>query len=710
MNYLSKDITPDFNFFVEVDGNDLEKASKKVGDKRYEKMLISGIASDSSTDTDSEILEPAGFVLDRFLKLGNINYDHRLKDDPRFLIGEPVEAKVVDNKFFVKAKLYKDSEVARNLYDTMIMLHNSGSKKKLGFSIEGKALERHPQNQKRITKALITGLAATFSPKNSNSYADIVKGNYSKPINSYDVEKAIQSTNGGIVYLVDITNPKTGMRYTIDKDLNLKVEKAIDTTTAKPLIKESLEGKKKKKDAIINLANATMTGAISKSLFDKATENYKMSISDKNYNTIRKAFIEGKVSYDILEKAKAKNLQSKHAGSNWVTMNGAKVLIGGDGKVIAGAGGKFSGEGKKEAGKSDKDREVVSTKMENNGKRTVETTKEGGSFRITESTMPYKDNKNAKWVRVEHRGIDGKTKISSIAIDLYGGSKEKALKAAKERIEDDLKNESSSKKEGVSDKKESGKKESYHKDDKLNEFRDIAANSKDMSEFFTKVRAVKNVPPDVSQQFSDKYNPNENLSMESSAKKMFDEVKGSGKKKEKVEKKEIPKEVTKKVNDMKDLNNAAKKLDSVGIYDSKTYGTKPDVLKNMSDVAKKIDIKKLPSKTKEKLDKFLEELDNSIWLHDEPKESRKIRGVNNLQLDFQDKDTLSEKIDFINERLQYEEKTKEKEGLSDNKFEKKYGSLYGHEDVLDEAKDLIVEMSKEYVKKETTEVLQHKLF
>lgn len=319
---------PDFSFFVPVESDELEKASKKIGSDRYSNMLVQGVASDLSVDTDEEVLEPAGFELGRFLKYGFINYDHRSKDNPKFFIGEPTDAKVENNKFFVKGKLYKDSQTARDLWDTMVMLKGSGSKRKVGWSIEGKALSRHPQNQKRVTKALITNVALTLNPKNSNTYADIVKGNYSNPLPDYvyeddgNVEKSVQGTSGGkITYLVDVTNPNNGMRYTIDKDLNLKVEKAMSTETARPLIKESLEGGKNKKKAILDVTSAYANGKISKDVLKKSISNYARfeavrRIYEKSIGIIKDYIQKGKIEPDILEKAKYIKREKK--GGKWV--------------------------------------------------------------------------------------------------------------------------------------------------------------------------------------------------------------------------------------------------------------------------------------------------------------------------------------------------------------------------------------------------------
>ena len=106
------DIDAKFNFFTEAN---LEKSSKfnpldyPVGDdKRYERMIFEGLASDASEDSEEESMEPNGFIIDRFLKHGLINLDHLTSRSPinksRFWIGAPLDAKVKDNKFFVKCK------------------------------------------------------------------------------------------------------------------------------------------------------------------------------------------------------------------------------------------------------------------------------------------------------------------------------------------------------------------------------------------------------------------------------------------------------------------------------------------------------------------------------------------------------------------------------------------------------------------------------
>lgn len=170
-----------FNFWLPIA---FEKSKAEVyprGDeRRYENMIFEGIASDDSVDYEGDSMEPNGFDITYFLAHGLFNLDHltsRAKElKSRFWIGEPIDGKIVDNKFWVKGRLWKESPEARAFWDKCIEMKESRSNRKPGMSIEGRALERDPSNEKHITRAIINNIALTLTPVNFNTYFDIVKG------------------------------------------------------------------------------------------------------------------------------------------------------------------------------------------------------------------------------------------------------------------------------------------------------------------------------------------------------------------------------------------------------------------------------------------------------------------------------------------------------------------------------------------------------
>lgn len=156
---------------VNADGDVVDK---DITDFDTDSMIIEGLASSDDIDLDNQILKPSGFILDYFLKSGFINYNHQTSISPDAIIGEPTDAKVTGEKFFLKAKLYSWSNLARNVYTVAKKLEeDKTSDRTLGFSLEGLTLET---KDNLVSKMLLTGCAVTFVPKNNSSWARIVKG------------------------------------------------------------------------------------------------------------------------------------------------------------------------------------------------------------------------------------------------------------------------------------------------------------------------------------------------------------------------------------------------------------------------------------------------------------------------------------------------------------------------------------------------------
>lgn len=221
-----------FNFWVPIDiakaKSSKEKSTGDEDDARYDNMIFEGIASDNSEDDEGESMNPNGFVLDRFLKSGLLNLDHlttRAKENKsRFWIGEPLDAWVKNNKFFVKGKLWKKSPEARAFWDKCLQMAESGSNRKPGMSIEGKVLERDKANPRKVTKALITNVALTFQPVNSNSFFDIVKGKQSQDYVNYEFDTDKGFTPGDENIILEWED-KDGNLLMLDSKFKIKFKK-----------------------------------------------------------------------------------------------------------------------------------------------------------------------------------------------------------------------------------------------------------------------------------------------------------------------------------------------------------------------------------------------------------------------------------------------------------------------------------------------------
>lgn len=142
--------------------------------KKSDEMLIEGLAATPDLDLDKQRLKPSGFVLDYFLKTGFLNWNHQGAISPDAIIGEPVDVKVTNEKFYIKGRLYPWSTLARSVYDVAKNLENDPqTDRTLGYSVEGLTLQTEDD---LVSKLLVTGCACCFVPKNNNTYLQVCKG------------------------------------------------------------------------------------------------------------------------------------------------------------------------------------------------------------------------------------------------------------------------------------------------------------------------------------------------------------------------------------------------------------------------------------------------------------------------------------------------------------------------------------------------------
>ena len=181
----------DFKFFLPIE------FSKAKNENGVEVMKIGGIASTSAKDSDGEYLDPNGFDVSYFIKQGFFNWHHMAKNDPSTIIGEPTKAEIKPDGLYVEGFLYDDSQIAKSVWSTAKMLDKSSKTRRLGFSIEGKALKRRSDDEKNpnykyIEKAAITGCAVTFMPKNPKTFLDIIKGDIDNNDFEYEEEDKVE--------------------------------------------------------------------------------------------------------------------------------------------------------------------------------------------------------------------------------------------------------------------------------------------------------------------------------------------------------------------------------------------------------------------------------------------------------------------------------------------------------------------------------------
>lgn len=261
-----------FNFFIPA------KISKSIDENGVEDMFLEGVASDPSKDIEGDNLNPKGFDTDYFMKNGLVKWEH--DKTPSSFIGQPENIKVTrDNEFYIKAKLWKESQLARDTYELAEVLEKSGTDRRMGWSIEGNALETDPKNKKKITKAAITNVVLTMNPVNPNTWASISKG-LNKELY---IENEFDSNEDQC--LLDVEHD--GICFKMDKDF--KITKSINKSEKKRDLQELINEHE-------NLLKILKDGNEDKikaeiELQSKELEEYKKELSklEKDMNTVNAA-------------------------------------------------------------------------------------------------------------------------------------------------------------------------------------------------------------------------------------------------------------------------------------------------------------------------------------------------------------------------------------------------------------------------------------
>ncbi len=144
---------------------DIEKATKEG----KEVMSLKGLAGDGGFDGEGESLDYNSFNLDRMYY---VNWEHG--KDPDDVVGIIAEKELKKGgMLYIKTDLFEDSEKSKSIWNLAKSLAKKGHR--LGYSVEGKVVERDPLNPKKIKKAELYGVAICKVPVNPTTYADIVK-------------------------------------------------------------------------------------------------------------------------------------------------------------------------------------------------------------------------------------------------------------------------------------------------------------------------------------------------------------------------------------------------------------------------------------------------------------------------------------------------------------------------------------------------------
>jgi len=170
-----------FQFYVdkiEMSEGPVEKSeftNKNFDPSKATGRFVQGYASTPAWDTDGESIIKSGLDITYYNEQGWLNWMHTNKPD--HIIGIPVYSKIDSVGFFTKGMLF-NNEMATHVWNLGKELQQLGYPRKLGYSIEGKVVQRSAINKSKIIKAKVTNVAVTHIPVNTEATFELVSKSF----------------------------------------------------------------------------------------------------------------------------------------------------------------------------------------------------------------------------------------------------------------------------------------------------------------------------------------------------------------------------------------------------------------------------------------------------------------------------------------------------------------------------------------------------
>ena len=165
----------------------LIKAEVNIEDTRP----IGGYCSTEDLDRQQEVVVAKGLDFSDFVKYGYFNDNH--KQDTSAVLGYPRLARLEKGKWYTEGNLIKGYDPADKIWELAKSLQNSKSPRRLGFSIEGKVIQR--DNKNRILKAKVRNVAITNCPVNTSCTWSILAKSFGPERDIDSINKALYATH-----------------------------------------------------------------------------------------------------------------------------------------------------------------------------------------------------------------------------------------------------------------------------------------------------------------------------------------------------------------------------------------------------------------------------------------------------------------------------------------------------------------------------------
>lgn len=187
-----------FSVYVPSGFEIIEKGGQSEAELE-ESRPIGGFCSTENLDRQDEVVVAKGLDFTEFVSWGYFNDNH--KQDTSAILGYPRVAKLHGDRWYTEGNIIKGYPPADKVWDLAKALRKSNAPRRLGFSIEGKVLERNEGN--KIVRAKVRNVAITNCPVNTDCTWDILAKAFASGSEVVDAQKKAlvashgMSQNGG---------------------------------------------------------------------------------------------------------------------------------------------------------------------------------------------------------------------------------------------------------------------------------------------------------------------------------------------------------------------------------------------------------------------------------------------------------------------------------------------------------------------------------
>lgn len=143
---------------------------EKAGVDTESTRPIGGWCSTENIDRQDEVVVAKGLDFSEFVSFGYFNDNH--KQDTSAVLGYPRFARLEKSRWRTEGNLLVGYPPADKVWELAKAMEKSRAPRKLGFSIEGKVLERDGSN--KIVRAKVRNVAITNAPVNTDCQWEIL--------------------------------------------------------------------------------------------------------------------------------------------------------------------------------------------------------------------------------------------------------------------------------------------------------------------------------------------------------------------------------------------------------------------------------------------------------------------------------------------------------------------------------------------------------